>query len=68
MNISQNNLKRYMTGLSRNSHTSNTRKILKILSIDISIKSTANEDKLTKALIEKSYLRRYITIFFNWIS
>jgi hypothetical protein len=34
MNISQNNLIRYMTGLSRNSHISNTRKILKILSID----------------------------------
>jgi len=34
MNISQNNIIRYMTGLSRNSHISNTRKILKLLSID----------------------------------
>ncbi len=34
MNISQNNLIRYMTGLSRNSHVLNTRKVLKILSID----------------------------------
>jgi hypothetical protein len=34
MNISQNNLIRYMIGLSRNSHISITRKILKILSID----------------------------------
>jgi hypothetical protein len=33
MNISQNNLIRYMTGLPKNSHISNTRKILKILSI-----------------------------------
>ena len=34
MNLSQNNLIRYMTGLSKNSHISNTRKILRILSID----------------------------------
>ena len=34
MNISQNNIIRYITGLSRNSHISNTRKILKFLSID----------------------------------
>jgi hypothetical protein len=34
MNISQNNIIRYMTGLSKHSHISNTRKILKILSID----------------------------------
>ena len=34
MNISQSSLMRYMTGLSKNSHITNTRKILKILSID----------------------------------
>jgi len=34
MNVSQNNIIRYITGLSKNSHVSNTRKILKILSIN----------------------------------
>ena len=34
LNISQNNIIRYMTGLSKNSHISTTRKILKILSIE----------------------------------
>ncbi len=34
LNISQNNLIRFLTGLSRNSHISNTRKILRILSIE----------------------------------
>jgi hypothetical protein len=34
MNIGQNNAIRYMAGLSRYCHISNTRKILKILSID----------------------------------
>ena len=34
MNVCQNDLIRYMTGLFRNSHISNTRKILKLLSIE----------------------------------
>ena len=34
MNVSQNNIIRYITGLSKNSHVSNTRKILRILSIN----------------------------------
>ena len=34
LNIRQNNIIRYMTGLSKNSHISNTRMILKILSIN----------------------------------
>ena len=34
MNISQNNIIRYMTELSKHSHISNTRKTLRILSID----------------------------------
>jgi hypothetical protein len=34
MNVSQNNIIRYITGLSKNSHVSNTRRILKILSIN----------------------------------
>ena len=33
MNVNQNNIIRYMTGLSKSSHVSNTRKILRILSI-----------------------------------
>jgi glutaredoxin-related protein len=34
MNVSQNSIIIYMTGLSRKSHVSNTRKILKIMSIN----------------------------------
>ena len=34
MNVSQNNIIRYITGLSKYSHISNTRKILRILSVE----------------------------------
>jgi hypothetical protein len=34
LNVSKNNIIRYITGLSKNSHISNTRKILRILSIN----------------------------------
>jgi hypothetical protein len=34
MNLSQNSIIRFMTGLSKNSHISNTRKILKIMNIE----------------------------------
>jgi hypothetical protein len=34
LNVNQNNIIRYMTGLSKHSHISNTRKVLKILSIN----------------------------------
>jgi hypothetical protein len=34
MNVNQNNIIRFMTGLSKNSHISNTRRILKLLSIN----------------------------------
>jgi hypothetical protein len=52
MNVSQNNIIRYITGLSKNSHVSNTRKILRILSINelysymklISVKNLINNN------------------------
>jgi hypothetical protein len=34
MNFSQNSVIRFMTGLSKNSHISNTRKILRIMNIE----------------------------------
>jgi hypothetical protein len=34
MNVNQNSIIRYMTGLSKKSHISNTRKVLRILSIN----------------------------------